>query len=319
MNKKFLYVIIAILCIMIDFSNISYAYDNEKAVSYDKYGLSTYEGMINTLKNIEKRSKHTNLSVIGQSVGGKDIYLVTFGKYEPKNPTILILSQQHGNEGLPAQSALNFIKKVSLNNNTELIDKVNILVVPRLNVDGAEGKNGIPTRANLNEVDLNRDHLSKSQPETQALHLNVLRKYKIDYMVDFHQRASDSTAMLYPTNQAVKPEVLKKSKQLGAIVYKTFRGNNWNEISEYHGGSVNTMARNEIACEYGIATLLFEMGGMIDFNDSSYVINKKENNKRIREGEISMFNLVNSIANKEIDNMDINIWNTLCQKINPFK
>lgn len=317
--KKTIFIFILITVLTVGIININ---DAQEVAAYksENYGFTNYDSLVSELKSLEKESRNIELEIIGKSVNKKNIYLVKIGKYNPKNPTILILTQQHGNEGLPTESALKFIKRLSQNskNNIFLLSKVNVLVVPRLNVDGAEGIDGIPTRFNYNQVDLNRDHFSKTQPETKALHCNVLRKYKIDYMVDFHQRHTKGIAMLYPTNQGVKPETLKKSKKLGAVVYKTLKGNKWSELSEYHGGSKNFIARNEIACEYDTATLLIEIENIVDYYNNKLIFNKKKDNKLIKECEYIMFNLVVSIATGEIENMDTSIWNKLCKKVNIF-
>ncbi|MGL5346724.1 MAG: M14 family zinc carboxypeptidase [Peptostreptococcaceae bacterium] len=316
--KKSIFIFILII-MAISIINISYAEVILENKAED-YGLTSYDDMVSELKNLEKSSEHIKLEIIGKSVNKKDIYLVKLGKYNPQNPTILILTQQHGNEGLPTQSALNFIKKLSKNNknNKFLIHNVNILIIPRLNVDGAEGVDGVPIRFNYNQVDLNRDHFSKTQPETQALHYNVLRKYKIDYMIDFHQRNERGISMLYPTNQGVKFEIRENSKKLGAIVYQSLKNHKWVEISEYHGGSKNIIARNEVACEYDIATLLLEVEGIIDYYDNNFVFDKKKNKKIIKECEYIMLNLVDSIATNEIERADTSIWNKLYKKVNIF-
>ena len=107
----------------------------------------------------------------------------------------------------------------------------------RLSVDGAEGDvnfsledyvSGTHTRYNANGVDLNRDHVDREQPETKALHENVLHKYSPDYMIDYHlgtqTKLGDtgelvSGSILYPTNENVDPAVVEQSKELGAVVY----------------------------------------------------------------------------------------------------
>lgn len=317
--KKSVFIFILTIIIATSTININYAKEIIENKSED-YGLINYDDMVTELKKLEKNSDHIKLETIGKSVNKKDIYLVKLGKYNTENPTILILTQQHGNEGLPTQSTLNFIKRLSRNNknNMFLINEVNILIIPRLNVDGAEGIDGIPIRFNYNQVDLNRDHFSKTQPETQALHYNVLRKYKIDYMIDFHQRHEEGIAMLYPTNQGVKFEIREKSKKLGAIVYQSLKNHKWAEISEYHGGSNNFIARNEVACEYDIATLLLEVEGIIDYYDNNFVFNEKKNKKIIKECEYIMLNVVDSIATNEIERANTSIWNKLCKKVNIF-
>ncbi|WP_252189330.1 M14 family zinc carboxypeptidase [Rossellomorea vietnamensis] len=160
--------------------------------------LHSYEEMANMLQHLDQKSDALSLEVFGQSVKGRDLYLAKFGNNED-NPTVLYLTQQHGNETLTTEGALQFIKQLTSNSKevNELLENVNILVVPRLNVDGAEGDvdfslddyvAGTHTRYNANGVDLNRDHVDRNQPETRALHENVLQEYMPDYMIDLHHQ-----------------------------------------------------------------------------------------------------------------------------------
>lgn len=158
---------------------------------------------------------------------------------DPAKPTILYLTQQHGNEQLTTEGAMAFVKHLGTGKSGDILDGVNILIVPMLNADGAMGDVNFPlddylakgdrhmTRYNAEEVDLNRDHVAKIQPETQALHTNVMRKYNIDYMIDLHHQGTRSErdgklvsgSILYPTTPSADPAVVEKSKQLGAVVF----------------------------------------------------------------------------------------------------
>ena len=136
-------------------------------------------------------------------------------------------------------------------------DNVNILIVPMLNPDGAMGDVDFSlddyvasgdrhlTRYNALGVDLNRDHVTKIQPETQALHSNVMQKYDIDYMIDLHHQGTRSErdgelvsgSILYPTTPNVDPEVLEGSKKLGAVVFDAVDSTGWGHLGKYVGGT----------------------------------------------------------------------------------
>ena len=148
--------------------------------------LHTYDEMVDNLKKQEAKQRDMELEVIGQSVKGRDLYLVKYIK-NPENPTILFLTQQHGNEQLTTEGALEFIKHLGTGKMKGVTDGVNILIVPMLNADGAMGDVDFSlddyvasggrnlTRYNALGIDLNRDHVTKIQPETKALHDNVMR------------------------------------------------------------------------------------------------------------------------------------------------
>lgn len=292
--------------------------------------LASYEDMVDQLERAASRSENIELEVFGQSVQERDLYLVKFGN-NPDNPTILFLTQQHGNEALVTEAALNVIRDLSNNKkaNRELADEVNVLFVPRLNVDGAEGDvnfdishyagGGQSTRFNANEVDLNRDHVDRNEPETYALHTNVLQQYDIDYLVDFHHQGTQSAvddkyvsgSILYPTNEDVDPQVVEMSKQLGSIMYDAVEDRGFGHLGKYNGGSATTISRNGLAYEYDIATLLFEMRGMTDHERESAILGQKSNGYLIQQGVVSMNAAIEAIADSSINSADISFWDTL--------
>ncbi|MFE4243262.1 M14 family metallopeptidase [Peribacillus butanolivorans] len=304
-------------------------YNGHESVQTER--LHNYEEMVQFLKQVDERSEAMNLEVIGQSVKGRDLYLAKFIS-NPKNPTILFLTQQHGNEALTTEGALQFIKYLGSNSKEvkEMLDKVNVLVLPRLNVDGAEGDvnfslenyaEGEHTRYNANNVDLNRDHVDRTQPETKALHENVLKKYKIDYMIDLHHQGAQSTlgdsdelvsgAILYPTNENVDPKVIAESRKLGAVVYHAVEARGFGTLAKYVGGSDADISRNEVALEYGIPTLLFEMRGMSDHYREDYILGQKSNGYIIKQAVITMDATVKAIADGSIQTADDSFWDTL--------
>ncbi|WP_088036261.1 M14 family zinc carboxypeptidase [Evansella clarkii] len=292
--------------------------------------LTSYEDLVKQLERADSRSENIELEVIGQSVQGRDLHLVKFGN-NPENPTILFLTQQHGNEALITEGALNVIKTLSGNSRQvlELAEEVNVFFVPRLNPDGAAGDvnfdisdhvgGGQATRTNANGVDLNRDHVDRNEPETYALHTNVLQKYDIDYLVDFHHQGARSAvddryvsgSILYPTNAEVDAGVVEMSKQLGAVMYEAVEARGFGHLGKYNGGDALTISRNGLAHEYSIATLLFEMRGMTDHTNPNQVLGQKSNGYLIQQAVISMEAAIDAIADRSINTTDASFWDTL--------
>ena len=99
--------------------------------------------MVAELKNQDARQPRMELEVIGQTVKGRDIHLAKY-LTDPANPTILYLTQQHGNEQLTTEGALEFIKHLGTGKTQGVLDGVNILIVPMLNADGAMGDVDFP-------------------------------------------------------------------------------------------------------------------------------------------------------------------------------
>ncbi len=293
--------------------------------------LHSYEEMVSDLEKLDQRSEALQLEVYGESVKKRDLYLAKFGMNED-NPTILFLTQQHGNETLTTEGALEVIKYLSSNgkNVKEILENVNVLIAPRLNVDGAEGDvnfsledyvSGTHTRYNANEVDLNRDHVDRNQPETKALHENVLQKYQPDYMIDLHHQGTQTTlgdtgelvsgSILYPTNDEVDSVVREQSKKLGAVVYNAVESKGYGLLSKYPGGSAQTISRNGLAAEYGISTLLLEMRGMADHYREDYVLGQKSNGYLIQQAVTAMKASLNALADGSIESADTSFWDTL--------
>ena len=294
--------------------------------------LRTYDEMVAELKKQDAKQPAMELEVIGQSVKGRDLYLAKYIS-NPNNPTILYLTQQHGNEQLTTEGALEFVKHLGTGKTKGVLDGVNILIVPMLNPDGAMGDVDFPldgyiakgrtlTRANATGTDLNRDHVAKIQPETQALHNNVMRAYDIDYMIDLHHQGTQSErdgelvsgSILYPTTPNASPEVVEGSKQLGAVVFNAIDPTGWGHLGRYVGGSAETISRNGIAVEYGISTLLFEMRGMSDHSNPSAVLGQKSNGYLIKQTVTTLDATARAIADRSIESTDTSVWDTLAEQ-----
>ncbi|WP_218141982.1 M14 family zinc carboxypeptidase [Salipaludibacillus aurantiacus] len=292
--------------------------------------LTSYEDMADFLHKMDDRSDLLEVEVFGQSVQGRDLFLTKFGN-NPDNPTVLFLTQQHGNEALVTEAALDVIRKLSRNTPQvrEWADHVNVMIIPRLNPDGAMGDvnfdisdyvaGGQSTRFNANGVDLNRDHVDRNEPETYALHTNVLQVYDIDYLVDFHHQGTQSAvddryvsgSILYPTNPDVNETVVEMSKQLGSVMYDAVEDRGFGHLGKYRGGEATTISRNGLAYEYDIATLLFEMRGMTDHSNPDMVLGQKSNGYLIQQGVISMEAAISAIADRSIEEADITFWDEL--------
>ncbi len=62
------------------------------------------------------------------------------------------------------------------------LKKIDIIIVPQVNIDG--GEKG--TRKNANNMDLNRNHVILSEPESLAIH-NLFLKFKPEITLDVHE------------------------------------------------------------------------------------------------------------------------------------
>jgi len=97
-------------------------------------------------------------------------------------PTVLLIGQQHGDEPAPAEALLVMARELSQGLLEPLLDRINVILVPRANPDGAEAG----TRVTANGIDMNRDHLLLNTPEAQAL-AKLVRNYRPAAVVDAHE------------------------------------------------------------------------------------------------------------------------------------
>ncbi|AZU62668.1 M14 family zinc carboxypeptidase [Neobacillus mesonae] len=294
--------------------------------------LTTYDEMAAFLKKEAAKQANMGLEVIGQTVKGRDIFLVKYIT-DPKNPTILYLTQQHGNEALTTEGALEYIRHLGSNskNIKEMLKNVNILIVPMFNADGAMGDVNFSldnymasgrhlTRYNADRLDLNRDHVNKRAPETRALHENVLQKYHIDYMIDLHHQGTQedyfgkltSGSVLAPYHPNVDKEVLLNSKKLAAVLLENVNSKGWGHVLKYDEPSTNTsVASNAMALQYGISVMLFEMRGMADHSYEPYVLGQKSNGYIIKQAFTAIDSTAKAIADGTINTADPAVYDNL--------
>jgi hypothetical protein len=101
--------------------------------------LNDYPQLVKKLEQIEKTSKGwVELEVIGETNEGRDIYLAKIG--DPANDAVMIITQQHGNEVMTTEAALRMIQFLGTGSNKAMaiLDELYVLIVPRVNPDGAQ-------------------------------------------------------------------------------------------------------------------------------------------------------------------------------------
>jgi hypothetical protein len=97
-------------------------------------------------------------------------------------PTVLLVGQQHGNEPAPSEALLVVARELSRGQLLPLLDRINVVVMPRANPDGA-ASNASTTAGG---IDMNRDHLLLRTPEARAV-ARLARDYQPMVVVDAHE------------------------------------------------------------------------------------------------------------------------------------
>jgi hypothetical protein len=124
------------------------------------------------------------MGLIGQSQQGRDIPLLQLSSpagFVQDRPTVLIVGQQHGNEPAGGEAALAIAEQL-VTKHRSLLERVNILILPRANPDGAQNF----VRATANGLDVNRDHLLLQTPEARVIAATALR-FSPQVVMDLHE------------------------------------------------------------------------------------------------------------------------------------
>ena len=153
--------------------------------------FTSQEELVGFVDGLAARSADLRVRIVGQSQEQRAIPLLIFarpaiadGSELAKNgkPTVLMIGQQHGNEPAGGEAALALAAELSGGPSAQVLDQVNVLIVPRANPDGAYHF----VRGLKNGGDVNRDHLLLGTPEGQTL-ARVFVQYQPDIVLDCHE------------------------------------------------------------------------------------------------------------------------------------
>jgi len=149
--------------------------------------LTTYEQMIAYLKPVAGSSPNLKMEFIGTSVSGRSIPVLYFSKdkvfasQRNTKPVVMIIAQHHGDEPSGKEAALIVARRL-LNEDSALLNKLDLILVPQINPDGSEKG----TRRNANDMDLNRNHVMLSEPESDAVH-QLFLDWMPEVTLDVHE------------------------------------------------------------------------------------------------------------------------------------
>ena len=233
------------------------------------------------------------VSVAGKSVLQKNIYRVDFGT---GNFKILLWSQMHGNETTTTKSVFNFLEKLSATKNTEWLHFFSFTFLPILNPDGAEAF----TRVNANGIDLNRDSVDLSQPESQLLR-SVFNEVKPNLALNMHDQRSIFSAGSNPNPATLSFLAPAFNETCDINEVRTFAMQliaNMNDVLKNHAAdnigrfddSFNINCIGDQFTHLNVPTILFEAG----FASNDYQRKKAE-----KLVDISLETLLNSIISQE--------------------
>lgn len=271
-----------------------------------------------TLDSIEPLLKKSSWTQLGTSVLGKPLYKIDVGYGTTK---ILMWSQMHGNESTTTKAVFDFLnfllndKEVGI----QLLEKFTFCILPMVNPDGAF----LYTRANANNIDLNRDSVDLSQPESKMLR-QVLEDFKPDYCFNLHDQrtifgVSDTgkpatISFLAPSYNAQKEynetriKAVKWIESMNTTLQKYIPG----QVGRFDDG-FNMNCIGDMFQSLGVPTILFEAGhfqddydreqtrkmvfislvsGLLHFNENDIVFNDISNYLQIPQNKIVFYDIL---------------------------
>lgn len=173
-----------------------------------------YSQIAPKLREIEMASNRVRVEVIGQSAGGRNLFLVTIsdpqalgrlGQYQAIRQAMIrdpehaqdlidrfgdfkvpffINGSIHGGEVTGTDAAMRLIEEFAFSNDPKVMDVLKneiLLINVCQNPDGRV----MGTRGNANGIDINRDFITQSQPETRAT-VGVYTKWNPMVVLDLH-------------------------------------------------------------------------------------------------------------------------------------
>lgn len=149
--------------------------------------LTSYQNQMNYLEELAAASKLVTMKPIGMSSSGRAIPALflsndtVFASHRDSKPLVMIICQQHGNEPSGKEAALIVARKL-LSADSQLLDKLDLILVPQVNPDGSE----TGQRRNANDMDLNRNHVMLSEPEANAVH-QLFLDWMPEVTLDVHE------------------------------------------------------------------------------------------------------------------------------------
>ena len=204
-----------------------------------------------------------NQSIAGYSVENRPIYRLDFGSGSFK---ILLWSQMHGNETTTTKAVIDLLNELNSNLNSNWLSIFSFTFLPLLNPDGAENY----TRVNANQVDLNRDSIELSQPESRVLR-EIIEEVKPNLALNMHDQRTIFAAGITknPATLSFLAPSYNESREINtvrtyAMQLIAMMHNGLKEVTSLNIGrfddSFNVNCIGDMFTHLGTPTILFEAG-----------------------------------------------------------
>ncbi|MTH54339.1 peptidase M14 [Bacillus mangrovi] len=151
--------------------------------------FTSQEELEKYVEGLKKETKNLSVKSIGTSQSGRPILALYFSKDRKISksgvslkPTVWLQGQIHGNEPAAGEAVLAMAKKMSGKLGDEVLDKINVIIIPRINPDGSF----LFKRQLENGLDGNRDHVKLESQEVKAVH-REFNRYMPEVVIDAHE------------------------------------------------------------------------------------------------------------------------------------
>ena len=206
---------------------------------------------------------------LGASIEGRPIYDVSVGTGDTQ---VLMWSQMHGDEPTATMAGLDLFNFLAADDNfnelrEEILENLTLHFVPMLNPDGAE----VFERRNAIDIDLNRDALRLTSPESRILK-NIRDSLDADFGFNLHDQSTYYTAGINeePATISFLPPAYNYEKDVNEVREKAMQMIvQLNEALQYYipgqvaryNDDFEPRAFGDNIQKWGTSTILIESGG----------------------------------------------------------
>ena len=157
------------------------------AFAANKPDFTSQDEMMAFLEMLARNSTLLRLEREGRSQQGREIPVAVLSRSHEQvgsgaRPVLLIIGQQHGNEPAGGEAALALARMLGGGPLAGLLDKVDVVIAPRANPDGAAAF----VRGLADGIDANRDHTLLRTPEARLL-AGLFARFRPHVVLDCHE------------------------------------------------------------------------------------------------------------------------------------
>lgn len=287
--------------------NLYQSYDRykESSLTHRRFKHSDIMPLIDKLKH----QKGFTVKVVGKSVEGRELKLITIGNGKKK---IFMWSQMHGDEPTATAALFDIFNFINDPANKDfcavLFEKVTLYFLPMVNPDGAEKFK----RRNFYDIDLNRDASRLQCPEAIILK-SVFDSLKADFGFNLHDqshRYSVGNSFRTATISFLAP-AYNYEKDFNDVRNNAVKliGNLFNSLSQFIPGHIakysdeyEPRAFGDNFQKWGTSTILIESGGWKDDPEKQFI--RKIN-------FIALLSAFKSIAEESYVNTSLDIYESI--------